>query len=127
MTDHALLDELQHAIDQAFHGRDRVPLREVYVQVSDDVHLPADMMTHLNELPEGEYTRQELMGAINDVIRSRGEQDSIGLLGVPAQRTPVEETPEAERAVENEAPLGFLTQTPPGPDEDNPDFREPGA
>ncbi|TDC01003.1 hypothetical protein E1267_33040 [Nonomuraea longispora] len=84
MTDHAVRDELQQAIDEAFRGRDRVAMREVYSAVSQHVNLPADVLTHLNELPEGDYSRQGLARAINEVITRRGEQDSLGLLDVPA-------------------------------------------
>ncbi|MEV0379270.1 hypothetical protein [Nonomuraea sp. NPDC050643] len=83
MTDQAALDELQQAIDEAFAGRERVSLREVYLRASEHVHVPADLLAHLNEPPEDDYTRAELTAAINDVIRRRGEQDSLGLLEVP--------------------------------------------
>ncbi|MEV0827093.1 hypothetical protein [Nonomuraea rubra] len=91
MTDHAVLDELRQAIDEAFHGRERVAMREVYAQASRHVSLPADLLTHLNELPEGAYDRRELTEAINEVITRRGEQDTLGLLEVPRQAGPREE------------------------------------
>jgi hypothetical protein len=80
MSHHAVLDELRQAIDEAFGGRDRVAIREVYAAASEHVNLPADLLAHLNELPEGAYNRQEVTEAINEVIRRRGEQDSLGLL-----------------------------------------------
>ncbi|MFG1697847.1 hypothetical protein [Nonomuraea sp. NPDC049309] len=86
MTDHVVLDELRKAIDEAFQGRERVALREVYAQASRHVGLPADLLGHLNEVPEGAYDRRELTEAINAVIRRRGEQDTLGLLEVPRQR-----------------------------------------
>ncbi|MFB4276604.1 MULTISPECIES: hypothetical protein [unclassified Nonomuraea] len=97
MTDHAVLDELQQAIDEAFQGRERVAMREVYSQVSRHVGLPADLLTHLNELPEGAYDRQELTEAINEVITRRGEQDTLGLLEVPRQAGPDEGDPDLMR------------------------------
>ncbi|MGW3352085.1 hypothetical protein ACWDA3_53075 [Nonomuraea rubra] len=91
MTDHAVLDELRQAIDEAFHGRERVAMREVYAQASRHVNLSADLLTHLNELPEGPYDKRELAEAINEVIARRGEQDTLGLLEVPRQAGPPEE------------------------------------
>ncbi|MEV4803889.1 hypothetical protein AB0K18_28130 [Nonomuraea sp. NPDC049421] len=118
MTEHAVLDELRQAIDEAFQGRERVAMRDVYAQASRHVSLPADLLGHLNELPEGAYDRQELTEAINAVITRRGEQDTLGLLEVPEQIRPVEETPEAERAVRDDAPLEYLNPTPTRPDDD---------
>ncbi|MGN9843078.1 hypothetical protein ACTMTI_33635 [Nonomuraea sp. H19] len=82
MTDHTVLDALQQAIDEAFQGHDRVAMRQVYAQVSRHARVPADLMAQLNEVPEGAYSKQEVTEAINDVIRRRGEQDSLGLLDV---------------------------------------------
>ncbi|GGT20583.1 hypothetical protein ACFFV7_14555 [Nonomuraea spiralis] len=127
MADQVVLDELQQALDEAFQGRDRVAMREVYARVSAHLRIPADMLAHLNEVPEGRYTREEMAEAINGVIRRRGEQDSLGLLGIPRQR-PVEETPAAERAIEDDTPLEYLNPTATPPDDDQtPRFREPGA
>ncbi|MFI9595894.1 hypothetical protein [Nonomuraea sp. NPDC052265] len=127
MADQAVLDELQEALDEAFQGRDRVAMREVYARVSAHVRLPADMLAHLNELPEGSYSREEMAEAINDVIRRRGEQDSLGLLRIPRQR-PVEESAAAERAVADDTPLDSLNPPPTRPDDGQaPEFREPGA
>jgi len=107
MTHHAVLDELRKAIDEAFQGRERVAMREVYAQASRHVGLPADLLGHLNELPEGAYDRRELTEAINAVITRRGEQDTLGLLEVPRQRGS-EDEPVRE-------PLGSL-------DDDDPDI-----
>lgn len=127
MADQAVLDELQQALDEAFQGRDRVAMREVYARVSAHVRIPADMLTHLNELPEGSYSREEMAEAINGVITRRGEQESLGLLSVPRQR-PVEETLAAERAVEDDTPLDYLNPTSTQPEDgQSPEFREPGA
>ncbi|MBF8187586.1 hypothetical protein ITP53_17965 [Nonomuraea sp. K274] len=83
MTDHAVLDELQQAIDEVFQGRDRVAIREVYGQVSEHVRVPADVLALLNEVPEGAYSKRDVTEAINEVIRRRGDQDSLGLLRAP--------------------------------------------
>ncbi|NJP94129.1 hypothetical protein HCN51_32635 [Nonomuraea sp. FMUSA5-5] len=104
MSGHAVLDELRQAIDEVFHGRERVVMRDVYAQASRHVNLSADLLTHLNELPEGPYDRRELTEAINEVITRRGEQDTLGLLEVPQQA--------------GAAPLEYLNPTPTVPDED---------
>ncbi|UBU13161.1 hypothetical protein [Nonomuraea gerenzanensis] len=85
MTDHAALDELRQAIDEAFQERERVSMRDVYAQASRHVGLSADLLTHLNELPEGPYDKRELTEAINGVITRRGEQDTLGLLEPPGK------------------------------------------
>ncbi|MET8862140.1 hypothetical protein ABZW11_04195 [Nonomuraea sp. NPDC004580] len=100
MTEHAVLDELRQAIDEAFQGRERVAMRDVYAQASRHVSLPADLLGHLNELPEGAYDRQELTEAINAVITRRGEQDTLGLLEVPG----------------DDASLDYLNPTPTRPE-----------
>ncbi|SDK70109.1 hypothetical protein SAMN05421874_11095 [Nonomuraea maritima] len=106
MTDRAVIDELQQAIDEAFAGRDRVAVREVYSHVSEHVRLPADLLGHLNELPEGAYSRPELTEAINDVIRRRGEQDTLGLLQVPRQaESPFEQRNPASMPPEDDNPM----------------------
>ncbi|MGW0802288.1 hypothetical protein [Nonomuraea sp. NPDC002799] len=80
MTGGTVLDELRQAIDEAFRQRDRVAVRDVYVEASEHVNLPANVLAFLNEVPEGDYDRQEFVQAINEVIRHRGAQDSLGLL-----------------------------------------------
>ncbi|MEU6711168.1 hypothetical protein ABZ897_06765 [Nonomuraea sp. NPDC046802] len=97
MTDRAVLDEFQQAIDEAFRGHERVPVREVYARVSEHVRVPADMLAYLNEVPEGDYSKAEITQAINDVIRRRGEQDSLGLLRLPRQVRPVDGSGDSSR------------------------------
>ncbi|MEW9549886.1 hypothetical protein [Nonomuraea sp. NPDC050783] len=134
-AEHAVLDELRQAIDEAFGDRDRVAVREVYARASARVNLPADLLAHLNEVPdEGSYSKEELTEAIDDVIRRRGEQDSLGLLNGPRRAapvpeastaepaapeppvmdTPVEETIEAEHAILDDTTLDSLNQPPSG-------------
>ncbi|NRQ38954.1 hypothetical protein HII36_45115 [Nonomuraea sp. NN258] len=116
-----VIDELQLAIDEAYQGKDRTGVREVYSAASGHVALPADLLAHLNEVPEGVYTKREMAEAINEVIRGRGEEGTVGLLEIPEQVRPVEETIEAERAVQDETPLEFLNPTPTRPDVNRPD------
>ncbi|GLX01411.1 hypothetical protein [Microtetraspora sp. NBRC 16547] len=80
MLDHAALEEMQKVLDEVFRDRERATRREVYASASAHVRLPADMLTHLNEMPDRSYSRQEMVDAINKVIESRGEQDALGLL-----------------------------------------------
>ncbi|MDF5757097.1 hypothetical protein [Spongiactinospora sp. TRM90649] len=81
--EHIGLSELEMVLDEVFRDRERVTRREVYGRASEHLHLPADILAHLNELPIGPYTRAELTEAVNDVIRERGEQNSLGLLRMP--------------------------------------------
>ncbi|MEV0974549.1 hypothetical protein [Microtetraspora glauca] len=80
MPDRAALEEMQKVLDEVFRDRDRATRREVYASASANVRLSADMLTHLNEMPDRSYSRQEMVDAINKVIESRGEQDALGLL-----------------------------------------------
>ncbi|SDR16578.1 hypothetical protein [Thermostaphylospora chromogena] len=84
MADRAVLQEMERVLDEVFGERERVALRDVYARASAHVNLPADMLAHLKEVPEGSYTRADIAEAINGVIRRRGEQDALGLLDVPA-------------------------------------------
>ncbi|MFF3671141.1 hypothetical protein [Microtetraspora malaysiensis] len=80
MAERAALEEMRKVLDEVFHDRERATRREVYASASARVSLPADMLTHLNEMPDRSYSRQEMVDAINKVIESRGEQDVLGLL-----------------------------------------------
>ncbi|MCG5218582.1 hypothetical protein [Streptosporangium sp. KLBMP 9127] len=80
MSDHAAVEEMQRVLDEVFRDHDRVTRREVYSCASAHTLLPADMLTHLNELPLGPYDRAQMVEAINGVIRSRGEEERLGLL-----------------------------------------------
>ncbi|MFG3441121.1 hypothetical protein ACGF0J_28045 [Nonomuraea sp. NPDC047897] len=124
MADQVWMEEMRQVLDEAFRDRDRVAVRDVYSCASERIRLTADMLAHLNELPEGDYTRQEMTGEINRVIRDRGEQDTLGLLESPARIEAVEDTAEAERAVWDDTPLEALNPTPGPPQEGSPDFRE---
>ncbi|MFF4771979.1 hypothetical protein [Microtetraspora fusca] len=80
MVERAALEEMRKVLDEVFHDRERATRREVYASASARVSLPADMLAHLNEMPDRSYSRQEMVDAINKVIESRGEQDVLGLL-----------------------------------------------
>lgn len=80
MPDQVFLDEMRKALDEAYRNRETAAVREVYACASARLHLTADMLAHLNEIPEGAYTRQEMIKAINNVILNRNEQDTLGLL-----------------------------------------------
>ncbi|GAA5038753.1 hypothetical protein GCM10023259_003670 [Thermocatellispora tengchongensis] len=117
---------MRQALDEVYRDHDRAAVREVYARASAHVRLTADMLAHLNEIPEGGYTRREMVEAINTVIRRRGEQDSLGLLETPERIEAVEDTAEAERAVLDDTPLDALNPPPAGRRGDIPDFRAPG-
>ncbi|MGW7481910.1 hypothetical protein ACWGH8_25310 [Nonomuraea muscovyensis] len=126
MADQVWMEEMRQVLDEVFRDRDRVAVRDVYSCASEHIHLTADMLAHLNAVPEGAYTRQEIAGEINRVIRGRGEQDTLGLLESPAPIEAVEDTAEAERAVLDDTPLEALNPTPATPAEEAPEFQEAG-
>ncbi|MFF5209091.1 hypothetical protein [Streptosporangium sp. NPDC000396] len=125
MVDRVWLEEMRQVLDEAYRDRDQAAVRDVYSRASTHIHLSADMLAHLNDLPEGAYTRREMAEAINRVVRHRGEQETLGLLESPVQIEAVENTVEAERAVWDDTPLEALNPTPAAPQEDAPEFREP--
>ncbi|MEO3872091.1 hypothetical protein ABGB18_25025 [Nonomuraea sp. B12E4] len=90
MPDPVFLGEMRQVLEEVYRDRDRAPVREVYGCASRRTRLTADMLAHLNEIPEGGYTRREMVEAINEVIQRRGEQDSLGLLDAPPRIEPVE-------------------------------------
>ncbi|WP_169947027.1 hypothetical protein [Microbispora sp. H11081] len=80
MPSHVFQDEMRQVLDEVYRERETVAVRDVYANASARLHLTADMLAHLNEIPEGAYTRQEMIEAINRVIRHRNEQDTLGLI-----------------------------------------------
>ncbi|MEV0199560.1 hypothetical protein [Nonomuraea sp. NPDC050691] len=126
MADHVWVEEMREVLDEAYRDRDTAAVRDVYARASEHVRLTADMLAHLNEIPEGAYTRQDMAEAIDRVVRGRGEHDTLGLLAGPAPVRPVESTDEAERAVRDDTPLEALNPETPAPPQDTPEFREPG-
>ncbi|SDK30078.1 hypothetical protein SAMN05421869_11537 [Nonomuraea jiangxiensis] len=83
---------MRQVLDEVYRDQDRAPVREIYGRASARTRLTADMLAHLNEIPEGDYTRREMVEEINKVIQRRGEQDSLGLLDVPPRIEAVEDT-----------------------------------
>ncbi|MBN6055065.1 hypothetical protein JYK22_24225, partial [Nonomuraea sp. RK-328] len=84
MADHVWVEEMRGVLDEVFRDQDTAAVRDVYARASERLHLTADMLAHLNEIPEGAYTRQDMVEAIDRVVRSRGEDDTLGLLAGPA-------------------------------------------
>ncbi|WP_101787521.1 hypothetical protein [Nonomuraea indica] len=126
MADQVWLEEMRQVLDEVYRDRDRAAVREVYSCASAHVHLTADMLAQLNEVPEGAYTRREMAEAINGVVRGRGRQDTLGLLERPPPIEAVESTAEAARAAWDDTPLEALNPTPAASEPEVPEFREPG-
>ncbi len=84
MPSHVFQDEMRQVLDEVFRERETVAVRDVYANASARLYLTADMLAHLNEIPEGAYTRQEMVEAINRVILHRSEQDTLGLIEEPS-------------------------------------------
>lgn len=128
MVDRAWQEGMREVLDEVYRDRETAAVRDVYSSASRHLRLSADMLAHLNELPEGAYTRQEMAEAINEVVRGRGEQEEFGLLDRPSPIEAVEESAEAERAVRDEAPLEALNPAQGGTEEEPAtEFREPGT
>ncbi|XVQ90030.1 hypothetical protein ACQP2K_22250 [Microbispora siamensis] len=85
---------MRQALDEVYRERETVAVRDVYASASARLHLTADMLAHLNEIPEGAYTRQEMIEAINRVILHRNEQDILGLIEEPSLTGEAEDTAE---------------------------------
>ncbi len=80
MPDQVFLGEMRRILDEVYRDRDSAAVRDVYACASAHVHLTADRLALLNEIPEDGYTREEMAEAIDKVIMRRGEQDNLGLL-----------------------------------------------
>ncbi|WP_182909310.1 hypothetical protein [Microbispora sp. H13382] len=85
MPSHVFQDEMRQVLDEVYRERETVAVRDVYANASARLYLTADMLAHLNEIPEGAYTRQEMIEAINRVILHRNEQDTLGLIEEPSR------------------------------------------
>ncbi|MBP2705088.1 hypothetical protein JOL79_14830 [Microbispora sp. RL4-1S] len=80
MPDHVFLDEMRQVLDEVYRDRETAAVRDVYSSASARLRLTADMLAHLNEIPEGGYTRRQMIKLINQVIERRHEQDTLGLI-----------------------------------------------
>ncbi|MFC0865868.1 hypothetical protein ACFHYQ_26570 [Sphaerimonospora cavernae] len=83
MSDQVFLGEMRQVLDEVYRDRDSAAVRDVYARASAHVHLTADRLALLNEIPEDGYTREEMAEAIDQVIMRRGAQDTLGLLQSP--------------------------------------------
>lgn len=108
MADDVFLGEMRQVLDEVYRDRRSAAVRDVYACASAHVRLTADRMALLNEIPEDGYTRQEMVEAIDQVIRRRGEQDTVGLLGA----RPAEDTSEGAHAVREGTPLDMRNSPP---------------
>lgn len=111
MADEVFLGEMRQVLDEVYRDRRSAAVRDVYARASAHVRLAADRLSLLNEIPEDGYTRQEMIDAIDNVIRRRGQQDTLGLLG--ASTGPAEHTPETAHAVREGMPLDTRQSPPP--------------
>ncbi|TQS30542.1 hypothetical protein [Microbispora sp. KK1-11] len=124
MPDPAETERLRQVVDEVFHDRLRVTRRDLYSAAAADIHVPAETLALLNEIPEGSYSRREMLEAIEGAVRDRDEVEREARR--PEQITALEDTPEAEHAIADDTTLNALIQESSGPPPDAPRFREPG-
>lgn len=72
MSDRVALEGLQRVIDQVYRDRDLATRRDVYRVASAHLDLSSDVLVLLNETPEGTYTREQMVEAINKALENRG-------------------------------------------------------
>lgn len=75
--DQVFRSEMQQVLDEVYRTRERAAVREVYSTASTRLRLNADMLARLNRIPEGGYTKQEMVDAINELIVSRGGRETL--------------------------------------------------
>ncbi|MEV4457464.1 hypothetical protein [Microbispora sp. NPDC049633] len=117
-------ERLRQVVDEIFHDRPHVMRRDLYSAAAADIHVPAETLALLNEIPEGSYDRGEMLEAIEGAVRDRDEAERRAR--PPEQIAALEDTAEAEHAIADDTTLGALTQDNTGPPPDAPRFREPG-
>ncbi|MEU7694479.1 hypothetical protein FLW53_06120 [Microbispora sp. SCL1-1] len=117
-------ERLRQVVDELFHDRLRVTRRDLYSAAAADIHVPAETLALLNEIPEGSYSRAEMLDAIEGAVRDREEAEREARR--PERIVALEDTAEAERAIIGDTTLNALIQGPSGPPPDAPPFREPG-
>lgn len=124
MPDPAETERLRQVVDEVFHDRLRVTRRDLYSAAAADIHVPAETLALLNEIPEGSYSRREMLEAIEGAVRNRDEAEREAR--PPERITALEDTPEFEHAIADDTTLNALIQESSGPPPDAPRFREPG-
>lgn len=68
MTEQSVLDEMRQVLDEVFRDRDQATRRDVYSRVSEHIHIPAETMARLNQIPDRTYTRQELTEEVDRIL-----------------------------------------------------------
>ena len=71
MTEQSVLDEMRQVLDEVFRDRGQATRREVYSCASEHLHIPAETMARLNELPDRFYNRQELTEEVDRILRDK--------------------------------------------------------
>lgn len=78
MTEQSVLDEMRQVLDEVFRDRDEATRRDVYSRASEHIHVPAETMARLNELPDRSYTKQEMTEEVDRIVREWSEQGEPG-------------------------------------------------
>ncbi|MEV5409098.1 hypothetical protein AB0K60_09710 [Thermopolyspora sp. NPDC052614] len=80
MTQQTAIAEVTRVIDGLYATpSERVTRNDIHAHaVAAD--LAPDLMVHFDHLPEGDYERDELIETLNQMIRDRGEEKTLGLI-----------------------------------------------
>ncbi|MBX6382727.1 MAG: hypothetical protein IRZ07_07090 [Microbispora sp.] len=123
MPDPVDIERLRQVVEELFRDRIRVTRRDLYSAAAADIHVQAETLALLNDIPEGPYSHREMLEAIEDAVRTREEAERAER---PAEQiTALEDTAEAEHAITGDTTLDALSQGSSGPPPDAPPFREP--
>lgn len=123
------VESLRRVVDEVFRDRPRATRRDLYSAAAADIHVPAEALAALNEIPEESYTREEMLAAVDDAVRRtvRDRPEPAGEAPRPPERiAALEDTEEARQAIVDDTTLDALNRGPTGPPPDAPPFREPG-
>jgi hypothetical protein len=78
MTDHPPIAPLEDLLDAVYAGQERLSRGEIH-RYATAAELPADQLARVDVLPEGEYTLDEAIEALNQVpelIPETGQDDA---------------------------------------------------
>lgn len=79
MADQGPIENAQRLIDQLYAHEQSLP-RDRIVEAASRAEIAPDVMTYFNHLPDGQYTRDQLVNQIDTMIRERGRERAVGLL-----------------------------------------------
>ncbi len=70
---------IERMLDDLYRTRERLSKEEIFKRAEAEP-IPPDWMYYFRHLPEGMYTRKELVETINRMIKERGREQALGLI-----------------------------------------------